>query len=139
MQHASQFRTFANDAKIPVIRPLLIDGYFISDFQAKACRFNKVFAQHRTTDSTENPLPSNETLTTVNFVEQLISKLNLDLNSHKAHGHDEVSAHMLQVCLDSISKLLSIIFKNSLKTGCYPIIWKKANVATYTKKEANKL
>ena len=125
MQHASQFRTFANDAKIPVTRPLLIDGYFISDFQAKACRFNKVFAQHRTTDSTENPLPSNETLTTVNFVEQLISKLNLDSNPHESHVYDGISMGLLELSFDFISAPLSMIFRNCLSTDGCPFVLRK--------------
>ena len=118
---------------------------FIFCAMIDADSINKLLSQICCLNSTGGPIPlsfndlTNKNLTKINSDEQLISKLNLDLNSHKAHGHDEVSAHMLQVCLDSISKLLSIIFKNSLKTGCYPIIWKQANVAMYTKKEVNKL
>ena len=123
----------------------IIDVDSVFGFRGEAYHISKLLSQICCLNSTDGPIPlsfndlTNKNLTKVNSDEQLISKLNLDLNSHKAHGHDQVSAHMLQVCLDSISKLLSIIFKNYLKTGCYPTIWKKANVATYTKKEVNKL
>ena len=125
MQHASQFRTFANDTKIPVIRPLLIDGYFISDFQAKACHFNKLFGQYRTTVSTENPLPSNETVTTVNFVEKLISKLSLDSSPGEARVYDGISMRLLESSFDFISAPQSLIFRNCLSTDACPFVLRK--------------
>ena len=41
---------------------------------------------------------------------------------------------MLQMGSDSISKLLSIIFRNCLKAGYFPTAWKKANVVPVHKK-----
>ena len=59
-------------------------------------------------------LATNETVTKINVDEQLISKLIVALNPNKAHGHDGLSIRMLQ-----ISKPLSIIFRNCLKTGYF--------------------
>ena len=39
---------------------------------------------------------TNETVTKINFDEQLISKLIVALNPNKAHGHDGLSTRMLQ-------------------------------------------
>ena len=40
---------------------------------------------------------TNETVTKINFDEQLISKLIVALNPNKAHGHDGLSIRMLQM------------------------------------------
>ena len=75
------------------------------------------------------------TATTDKFIdEQLISKLIVVLNPNKAHGYDALSIRMLQMCSDSISKPLSIIFRNCLKAGYFPTAWEKANVVPVHKK-----
>ena len=136
----SILKTFANGRKVPVIPPLLIDNEFISNFKTKANYFNKFFNQQCTAISTDSSIPSsvslatNEAVTTVNFDEQLISKLIVALNPNKAHGHDGLSIRMLQVGSESISKPLSIIFRNYLKAGYFPTVWKKANVVPVHKK-----
>ena len=70
----------------------------------------------------------------INFDEQLISKLIVVLNPNKAHGYDGLSIRMLQIGSYSISKPLSIIFRNCLKAGYFPTAWKKANVVPVHKK-----
>ena len=50
-------------------------------------------------------LPTNETVTKINFDEQLISKLIAALNPNKAHVHGGLSIRILQ-----ISKPLSIFW-----------------------------
>ena len=75
-------------------------------------------------------LPTNETVTKINFGEQLISKLVAALSPNKAHGHGGLSIRILQIGSDSISKPLSI-FWNCLKAGYFccpcPQKRKKAN------------
>ena len=63
-----------------------------------------------------------------------MSKLIVALNPNKAHGHDWLSIRMLQMDCDSISKPFSTIFQNCLKTGYFPVAWKKANVVPDLKK-----
>ena len=79
-------------------------------------------------------LTTNKTVTKINFDEQLISNLIVALNPKKAHDHDRLSVRILQMSSDSISKHLSIIFWNCLKTGYFPTAWKKANVVPVHKK-----
>ena len=99
----SLLKTFANGRKVPVIPPLLINNGFISNFKIKANYFNIFFNQQCTAISTDSSIPSsvnlatNEAVTTVNFDEQLISKLIVALNPNKAHGHDGLSIRMLQM------------------------------------------
>ena len=136
----SILKTFANGRKVPVIPPLLINNEFISNFKTKANYFNRFFNQQCTVISTDSSIPSsvnlktNETVTKINFDEQLISKLIVALNPNKAHGHDGLSIRMLQMGSDSICKFLSIIFWNCLKAGYFPTTWKKANVVPVYKK-----
>ena len=61
--------------------------------------------------------------------------LTLELNPNKAHHQDGLSIGMLQMIPDSISKFLSIIFRNCLKTGCYRVVRKKANVVPVHKQK----
>ena len=102
--------------------------------KTKASYFNRFFNQQGTVTSTDGSIPSsvnlktNEAVTKINFDEQLISKLIVDLNLDKAHGHDGLSIRMLQMGSDSICKPFSIIFRNCLKVGYFPTTWKKANV-----------
>ena len=64
-------------------------------------KLNIFFDQQRTAIFADSSIPSsvnlatNETVTNINFDEQLISKLIVALNPNKAHGHDELSIRML--------------------------------------------
>ena len=87
----SILKTFANGRKVLVIPPLLINNEFISNFKSKANYFNIFFNQQCTATSTDSSIPSsvnlatNETVTKINFHEQVISKLIVALNPNKAH------------------------------------------------------
>ena len=98
----SIFKTFANGRNVPVITPLLINNELISNSKIKANCFNSFFNQQCTAISTDSSisfsvnLATNETVTTINCDEQLISKLILALNPDKALGHDGISNSMFQ-------------------------------------------
>ena len=77
---------------------------------------------------------TNETVTKINFDEQLISNLIVALNPNKVHGHEGLSIRMLQMGYDSVSKSLSIIIRHCLKDGYFLTSWKKANVVPVHKK-----
>ena len=93
----SILKTFANGRKVPVITPLLINAEFISNFKTKANYFNGSFNQQCAVISTDSCIPSsfnlakNETIATINFDEQLVSKLIVDVNPNTANGQDELS------------------------------------------------
>ena len=96
-------KNFVYGMEVSVIPPLLINNEFISNFKTKANYFNRFFNQQCTAISTDSSMPSsvnlatNETVTKINFEEQLISKLIVALNPNKAHGHDGLSIRMLQM------------------------------------------
>ena len=57
------------------------------------------------------------------------------MNPNKAHGCDNVSIHMIQLCGKSIKKPLKYLFQSSLRADIFPEDWKKANIIPVHKKE----
>ena len=67
-----------------------------------------------------------------------ISKLINGLNPNKAHGHDGTSIPMVKLCNLTITKPLSIIYKNCPLQGVFPDEWKKGNIIPVHKKNLSK-
>ena len=67
-----------------------------------------------------------------------ISKLINGLNPNKVHGHDGTSIPMVKLCNLTITKSLSIIYKNCLQQGVFPGEWKKGNIIPVHKKTLSK-
>ena len=59
-------------------------------------------------------------LSTVALSVENVGKIIQNFDSHKAHGHDNISIRMLKIFVDSIYKLLEIIFSQALLTGVFP-------------------
>ena len=64
-----------------------------------------------------------------------VTKIAQNLDSSKAHGHNNVSIRMLKICGSSIYKPLAIIFKQCVDTGIFPSEWKKGNIVPIHKKD----
>ena len=56
------------------------------------------------------------------------------LDSCKAHGYDDISIRMLEICDSVIAKPLIIQFKNCISQGIFPDNWKKSNICPIHKK-----
>ena len=67
-------------------------------------------------------------LSSLDFNEDEILKMIRALNIHKAHGHDDISIRMIKICDKSLFQPLTILFQNSTKSSCYPVIWKRSNI-----------
>ena len=80
----------------------------------------------------ELPLRTDNTLSTCHFAKEDILRINNNLDPNKAHGHDAVSIPMLKTCGDSIWRPLNI--RVNLRTGKFPLEWKKANIVPIHKK-----
>ena len=61
-------------------------------------------------------------------------KIIQNLDSNKAHGHDNISIRMERICSDSICIPLEIIFQQTLFTGVFPSEWKKGKMVPIHKK-----
>ena len=139
----SILKTFYNEKNIPLIPPLLVDNNFVTDIQTKANIFNTFFAVQCTPLNNSSVLPVNQMFLTqsrlnfINFNEDEILKVIRALNIHKAHGHDDISIRMIKNCDKSLLKPLIILFENSIKSSCYPDIWKRSNIIPVHKKMIN--
>ena len=131
--------SFLNKKKVPQIPPIKSNSIFITNFQEKATLFNNFFAQQCTLINTPSILPNfsyrtNHRLNSIDFNIDKIVTLIRALDGTKAHGWDDVSAHMLNICDDSIALPLKIIFEKAFSTGSFPKKWKKANIIPVHKK-----
>ena len=126
--------------KVPLIPPLLIDGHFVTDFKQKAELFNDFFANQCKTINNNSTLPehfvfyTDKHLSSIDFDKAEVTRIIKKLDPNKAHGYDGISIKMLKICGDSISKPLTLIFKNCLQSGTFPNLWKKANIVPIHKK-----
>ena len=126
--------------KIPPIPPLLVDGKFVSDFYEKSNIFNNFFASICTPIKNASTLPSfsyrtNTRIKSFDLTEKNMLSIIKSLDPTKAHGCDNLSIKMIQICKEVITIPLKLIFDQSLKEGKFPEIWKAANVVPVHKKE----
>ena len=109
--------------KIPLIPLILLNKKLISNFKDKANHFNAFFTSQCTPVSNDSALPStnnsvsNVSLLSIQFKDKDILKVIRSLNYNRAHGYDDISIRLLEICDSSIVKPLSIIFKNCLYTN----------------------
>ena len=73
-------------------------------------------------------------LSSFDFSEDDIIRVIQKLDSNKAHGQDNISIRMIKICGKSICKTLRKIFEESLRTGTFPLEWKRANIVPTFKK-----
>ena len=71
----------------------------------------------------------------INFSESDILKVIRNLEPNKAHGHDEISIPMLQICDKTICKPLYLIFSSCMESDIFPSQWKIANVVPAYKRD----
>ena len=76
----------------------------------------------------------NESLYTVNFSNDNISKIINNLDPNKVHGYDMLSMWIIKLCGNSLYKPPSIFFNDCLKEDKFPSDWEKAHVVPVHKK-----
>ena len=136
----SVLKTFLNNKKIPCIPSLIHNNQFITDFKEKSDLFNSFFAKQCTLIETGSCLPipassrTKKSLNDINFSEGDILRVIRKLDPNKAHGHDQISIRMIQICDKTISKPLFLIFNSCMQSGVIPSEWKMANVVPVYKK-----
>ena len=131
---------FLNKCKIPRIPPLFVDGNFMTECKEKATIFNDYFAKQCTPFQTGSILPplvyhTNDRLSYFNIKADEIQDILKTLKKNKAHGPDDISVSMIQLCENELCIPLQIIFQNIIDTGIFPDQWKEANVTPVHKKK----
>ena len=95
---------FLNNKKIRTIVPLFNESRFITDFTKKSEDYIFFFCTMHPYNSS---LPADvnyivdKRLSTVTFSAKDIRNIQ-NLNSNKAHGHDNISIRMLRICGDTV-------------------------------------
>ena len=118
----------------------MVNNKLITEFESNANIFDKYFASQCTTTNNNNLLLStlnhltDDKLSSFNISSEVIFQLIKNLDPNKAHGHDEISVKMLKLCTTSICKPLTLLFKNCLRSGKFPNVWKKGNIVPVHKK-----
>ena len=141
----SILKTFYNGKKIPLVPPVLVNDKFVTDMKTKGDIFRKFVAEQCIPLKNDSKIPINlifqtqSRLSSLDFNEDEILKIIRALNIHKAHGHDDISIRMIKICDKSLLKPLTILFQNSPKSSCYPVIWKKSNIIPVHKKNDTQL
>ena len=51
----------------------------------------------------------------------------------KSTGPDNIPARVLKLVASSIAPSVTVLFNNSIKTGCFPILWKVSNIVAIPK------
>ena len=129
-----------DNIKIPSKSPILAYGKIITSIVEKANLFNHFFASQCTPlENTSNLAPllmkTDTQLNKISFKNSGITSVIKLLKPTKARGADSVSIRMIQLCGDSITLPLTLIFKFSLRNGTFPDTWKMANIILVHKKQ----
>ena len=80
-------------------------------------------------------MKTDKRLNTISFKDSDITSIIKSLKPSKTHGADDISIRMIQLCGDSITLSLTLIFKFSFMNGTFPDTWKMANIIPVHKKE----
>ena len=75
----------------------------------------------------------------MDFNEGELPRIIRALNINKVHDHDDISIRMIKIWDKSLLKPLTVLFVNSIKSSCYPDIWKKSNIIPLHKKSDKQL
>ena len=117
-------------------------GDVITDDQKTADEFNNFFSSVFTKETTDNiPEPKkmfmeeeDKFLKNVDItVEKVFNKL-VKLNPNKAADVCGFNPAVFKECAAELAKPVTVLFKESLSTGCVPKMWKYANVTPIFKK-----
>ena len=90
---------------------------FECDLKEKSKIFNNYFAQQCSMINNNSAVLesilywTDASLTKIVFTTDDIANIIKNLDSNKSHGHDNISMHMLKICIVSICKPLEVIFR----------------------------
>ena len=87
-----------------------MNGTFETDFRKKAGIFNTFFADQCSIFNNGSVLPvisykTHKRLTNIKISPEDLSRMIEHLNQNRAHGHDNISIKMIQICGDTIPPL----------------------------------
>ena len=125
--------------KFTNIPPILENGLFVTNLEAKGNLFNDYFVEQCSAIATGSTIPAFRPrcptlLQGVHVDREKILNIIRSLNTKKAHGCDDISISMINICDSAIVEPLCLMFEKCLETGVYPTSWKRANIIPVHKK-----
>ena len=75
-----------------------------------------------------------ERIQSITLSESDVIKVIRTLDVNKAHGQDNISVRMINLCTNSVAHPLTLIFQNSMAAGTFATQWKRANIVPIHKK-----
>ena len=110
----SILNNFLGQGKTPNIPPLMVNDFAVSDFTIKANLFNNFFASQCSPAVESSALPdfrykTQKRISDIEIKEDDTLLIIKNLNYNKAHGWDNVSIRMMQLCGKSIVKPLKYL------------------------------
>ena len=110
----SILNNFLGQGKAPNIPPLMVNDFAVSDFTIKANLFNNFFASQCSPAVESSALPdfrykTQKRISDIEIKEDDTLLIIKNLNYNKAHGWDNVSIRMMQLCGKSIVKPLKYL------------------------------
>jgi len=121
------------------IPPLEINGITITDAEEKENAINKQFISIYTKEDVSVPPDSPYNSVAIEDISvEGVAKLLTDLQSHKAHGPDNIPACLLKEAKHSIVPLLTLIYKACMHQKHLPSDWKTAHVTPIFKEGSPK-
>ena len=101
------------------------ESNLLTDFKEKAEIFNSSFANQCSLVNGDSSLPSEtmkkteNSLYSVRFSTEDILKIINNVDSNKAHDHDQISTRMLKTCGSSFCRQLKNVYKSFLDRGTF--------------------
>ena len=140
----SAFKRLVKNKKNTNIPPIKEKGDLVTNFNSKAGIFNRYFAEQCRPIQSDVMLPdmhlkTENNIETISVSVEAIVKIISNLNPKKAHGVDGISISMLKMCAQEVAIPLKEIFTKCLNDGCFPNMWKLANVQPVHKKSSRQL
>ena len=109
---------------------LLVGNQLVFNFLVNTNLFTDYFSYQCEIIENNISIPTDISFGTeiLEFVQVILQR---SLDPDKAHGHNEISIHMIKICASSISEPLAILFRSCLESECFHKKWKKANIVPF--------
>ena len=133
------FKIITNKKKLTNIPSISDNNIYVTNFQQNANIFNDYFAEQCKIHDNGSVLPdiisrTDKSISLLDVNTDQIVDIIQKYSTKEAHGCDEISVAMLQLCATEVALPLSLIFRKCLSTGTLPDLWKRANVQPFHKK-----
>ena len=136
------YQTKYKNKRIPT--SLQYNGVKVSDAHEKAELFNNYF---NSVFKRDNCVPlhedyffsgfdnDNQSLSNITLSPSMVREFLDQLNTTKSWGADEITPRLLKECSKSLSIPLCTLFNKQLDSGCFPKVWKVANLVPVFKSD----